>query len=58
MKIRISSAANQDLIEGYYFYENQKENLGSYFLDSLYSDIDSFAYPVLLIFFDFPTIMF
>ena len=41
MKIRISSAASQDLIEGYRFYENQKENLGSYYLDSLYSDIDS-----------------
>ena len=41
MKIRISSAANRDLIEGYHFYENQKENLGTYFLDSLFSDIDS-----------------
>ena len=26
---------------GYHFYEQQKTRLGSYFLDSLFSDIDS-----------------
>ena len=41
MIIRISDAAKLDLLEGCQFYENQKENIGSYFLDSLYSDIDS-----------------
>lgn len=41
MKIQIISAANQDLIDGYKFYEKQSEGLGVYFLDSLFSDIDS-----------------
>jgi len=43
VNIKILSAANQDLIDGYYFYENQTQNIGSYFLNSLYSDIDSLA---------------
>jgi hypothetical protein len=33
--------AEIDLIEGYHFYEIQQSGLGDYFLDSLYSDIDS-----------------
>ncbi len=41
MKIRLHSAAKQDLIEGYHFYESQQQTIGQYFLDSLYSDIDS-----------------
>ena len=41
MKIKILTSASQDLIDGYRFYEKQAEGLGSYFLDSLYSDIDS-----------------
>jgi len=41
MKIRISTSADQDLVEGFHFYENQSEGLGMYFLDSLFSDIDS-----------------
>ena len=44
MKIRILSPAERDLEEGYRFYESQSPGLGSYFLDSLYSDIDSLAY--------------
>jgi plasmid stabilization system protein ParE len=44
MRIRILSAAENDLEEGYRFYELQSPGLGSYFLDSLYSDIDSLAY--------------
>ena len=43
MKIKILTAASQDLINGYRFYEKQAEGLGSYFLDTLYSDIDSLA---------------
>jgi hypothetical protein len=39
MKIRILSPAERDLEEGYRFYESQSPGLGSYFLDSLYSDI-------------------
>jgi hypothetical protein len=41
MKIRIVSSASLDLAAGYHFYEQQSEGLGDYFLDSLYSDIDS-----------------
>jgi plasmid stabilization system protein ParE len=44
MKIKILSAAEDDLEEGYRFYESQSPGLGSYFLDSLYSDIDSLAF--------------
>jgi hypothetical protein len=41
MKIRIHDEASNDLIEGFWFYEKQKIGLGAYFLDSLFSDIDS-----------------
>ena len=41
MKIKILSSASADLIEGYKFYEKQAENIGDYFLDSLYADIES-----------------
>ncbi len=41
MKLRIIASALQDLVDGYHFYEKQKEGLGNYFLDALYSDIDS-----------------
>jgi hypothetical protein len=41
MIIQILDSAKQDLIDGYFFYEKQSYYLGNYFLDSLYSDIDS-----------------
>jgi len=41
MKIKILDSARKDLTNGYYFYEGQKSGLGSYFLESLFSDIDS-----------------
>ena len=41
MRIRILESAARDLIEGWHFYERQEEGLGGYFLDSLFSDIDS-----------------
>jgi len=41
MNVKILPSAENDLINGYNFYENQGTGLGSYFLDSLYSDIDS-----------------
>ncbi len=44
MLVRILDAAERDLEDGYNFYEQQSPNLGSYFLDSLYSDIDSLSY--------------
>ncbi len=41
MRIKILSSALDDLHEGRWFYEKQGEGLGEYFLDSLFSDIDS-----------------
>ena len=41
MKIELLDLAQGDLIDGYHFYESQEPGLGSYFLDTLYSDIDS-----------------
>ncbi|HEY3326442.1 MAG TPA: type II toxin-antitoxin system RelE/ParE family toxin [Novimethylophilus sp.] len=41
MKINILSIAIQDLDAGKQFYERQQQGLGVYFLDTLFSDIDS-----------------
>ncbi len=41
MKIEILDDAEADLIEGFLFYEQKESGLGWYFLDSLFSDIDS-----------------
>ena len=41
MKISIQPSAMADLRGGFRFYEKQQTGLGGYFLDSLYSDIDS-----------------
>jgi len=41
MNIQILDKAEDDLVEGFEFYEAQQAGLGSYFRDSLYSDIDS-----------------
>ena len=41
MKLRILPSAIEDLSDGFRFYETQVEGLGSYFLESLFSDIDS-----------------
>ena len=41
MRLKILPSAREDLIEGYRFYERQATGVGSYFLDSLLSDIDS-----------------
>ena len=41
MKLKILASASQDLIDGYWFYEKQSAGIGEYFLDTLFSDIDS-----------------
>ena len=43
MRIRIFDSAKLDLVDGFSFYEAQASGVGRYFLDSLYSDIDSLA---------------
>jgi len=44
MRIEVLTEAQKDLIEGYQFYEEQAEDLGEYFLDSLLSEIDSLEF--------------
>jgi len=41
MTIRLLESAKKDLISGFEFYEQQEKGLGDYFLDTLFSDIDS-----------------
>lgn len=43
MKIKLHSSAKKDLVEGFYFYEKQQQSIGQYFLDSLYSDLESLS---------------
>jgi hypothetical protein len=43
VRLRILESAKEDLIEGWHFYEEQAPGLGTYFLDALFSDIDSLA---------------
>ena len=44
MIVNISSDAEFDLIEGFWFYERQSPGLGDYFRSCLIADIDSLAY--------------
>jgi len=44
MIVDISSDAEEDLIEGYWFYERQSPGLGDYFRSCLIADIESLAY--------------
>ena len=41
MRIEILDEAEKDLIDGFAFYERQLEGLGEYFLDSIFSDLES-----------------
>jgi hypothetical protein len=41
MKLRILPSAIEDISDGSRFYETQVEGLGSYFIESVFSDIDS-----------------
>lgn len=41
MTIKLLPAAREDLLEGFRFYDRQQEGLRDYFLDSMYSDIES-----------------
>ena len=43
MKVRVLRSAMEDLSRGGRFYENQLDGLGAYFLDTLFSEIDSLA---------------
>ena len=41
MRIEILDSAEKDLIDGFRFYDRQSKGLGDYFLDSIFSDIES-----------------
>lgn len=41
MQVELPAGAEDDLIRGFHFYEAKAPQLGTYFLDSLYADIDS-----------------
>lgn len=41
MKVQVLDEATADLADGFRFYERQASGLGEYFLDSLWSDIQS-----------------
>ncbi len=41
MRIELLDSAEKDLLDGFKFYENLSKGLGDYFLDSLFSDIES-----------------
>ena len=41
MRVQILDEATADLADGFRFYEQQADGLGDYFLDSLWSDIQS-----------------
>jgi hypothetical protein len=41
MRIELFDSAEKDLLDGFKFYERQSKGLGNYFLESLFSDIDS-----------------
>lgn len=41
MRIKISEAAQQDLVGGHHSCERQSDGLGDYFLDSILADIES-----------------
>ena len=41
MTIEILDGAQEDLTQGFHFYESREPGLGSYFIDCLFSDIDS-----------------
>jgi hypothetical protein len=41
MRIELLDSAEKDLLDGFKFYESLSKGLGDYFLDSLFSDIES-----------------
>lgn len=43
MRVRITRSDEEDPLKGFAFYESRQEGVGSYFLDSLYAEIDALA---------------
>lgn len=43
MKVRVLPPAMQDILAAHEFYNRQEDGLGAYFLDCMFSEIDSLA---------------
>ena len=43
MRVRILDSAHNDMLDGYWFYENQEPGAGVYFSDTLYGEIESLS---------------
>jgi plasmid stabilization system protein ParE len=43
MKVRILPPAMEDLADGRTFYDSREKGVGAYFMDSLFSEIDSLS---------------
>jgi hypothetical protein len=41
VNIEILDLAELDILDGFHFYESQEAGLGSYFLENIYSDVES-----------------
>jgi len=39
MRVELSESAHEDLMDGFWFYENQESGLGDYFMDSMYAEL-------------------
>ncbi len=44
MRVQVLEEATADLVDGFRFYERQAQGLGEYFLDTLWSDIQSLRF--------------
>lgn len=44
MKVGISSGAEADIADGYWYYERQSPGLGDYFRSCIFADIESLMY--------------
>lgn len=44
MLVGISSGAEADIADGYWFYERQSPGLGDYFRSCIFADVESLAY--------------
>jgi len=39
MRVEILESAHEDLMDGFWFYEDQELGLGDYFIDSMYAEL-------------------
>lgn len=44
MRVKLTSSAHADIEDGFHFYNRQREGLGNYFADTIYSEISSLEF--------------